>query len=493
MMGFNGHHTNGHRSSVAARGISAWRTSPPSLSFVIPVKDEESTITPLFEQIIEQAKKITSFWEIIFIDDGSTDNSWPIIQSLAQLYPSYIKAIRFRRNIGKADALAAGWKVSSGDFVFTMDADLQDDPKEIPRFLNKIYEGYDVVTGWKKTRHDPWHKVLPSRIFNYILSRVNKVELHDHNCGFKCYRREVVQSLPMYGEMHRMVPALAAIQGFQTAEIPVKHHPRLHGRSKYGIKRFLRGFLDMWTVHFLQNFRQRPMHLMGRVSLLMLGTACCLALFLARAPQLPLSLFLLLSSALTALLLGAVLTTMIGLLAEWNVYQSIEYARSRPISETIGMERATHGNVTDNGAVAIRQQPTAQFFNTTIGNGHPTALVLDYDTAVRNATTTNLRQANWNVLTATSLDEAHRKLQQPIELLLLNPSISSGKMDVLDAFIQLTQKLPMPPAIVLLPAASVATNHGDHPVHIGNNSPHFLLEIALQAVVNHRQNNGAPN
>ena len=195
-----------------------------------------------------------------------------------------------------------------------MDADLQDDPQEIPRFLEKMREGFDVVTGWKQKRHDPWHKVLPSRVFNLLLSWVCKVKLHDHNCGFKAYRREVTQSIPMYGEMHRMVPSLAAMHGFRTAEIPVKHHPRVHGKSKYGAKRFLRGYLDMWTMFFLQNFRQRPMHLMGSVSLSMLGFGAVLALFVSRTP-LPFSMFLLLSSALPVLLLGAVLTAMIGFLA----------------------------------------------------------------------------------------------------------------------------------------------------------------------------------
>src|SRR5258705_3045421 len=242
----------------------------PSLSFVIPAKDEQETIEPLFRKIADQALHITDWWEVTVIDDGSSDGSWKTIRQLAARNREHVKAIRFRRNVGKAEALAAGWKESRGDLVFTMDADLQDDPEEIPRFLDKMKEGFDVVTGWKQTRHDPWHKVLPSRVFSLLLSHVNGVHLHDHNCGFKCYRREVVQALPMYGEMHRMVPSLAAMHGFQTAEIPVKHHPRRYGRSKYGLRRFLRGFLDMWTVHFLRNFRQRPMHLMGGVSILML-------------------------------------------------------------------------------------------------------------------------------------------------------------------------------------------------------------------------------
>src|ERR1700746_105377 len=232
----------------------------PSLSFVVPVKDEEATLVTLFRGIAAQATNLPSHWEVIFIDDGSSDGSWKVIRQLAVENEEHVKAIRFRRNVGKAEALAAGWKECRGDFVFTMDADLQDDPEEIPRFLEKMREGFDVVTGWKRTRHDPWHKVLPSRIFNFILSRVTKVELHDHNCGFKCYRGEVVQVLPMYGEMHRMVPSLAAMhglvrwqgarQGCRGAGPGVNPPPRRYGRSKYGLQRFLRGFLDMWTVQF---------------------------------------------------------------------------------------------------------------------------------------------------------------------------------------------------------------------------------------------------
>jgi glycosyltransferase involved in cell wall biosynthesis len=169
----------------------------PSLTFVVPVKDEQATLATLFGGIAVQATKITDFWEVIFVDDGSTDDSWSEIRKLIVEDPKHLKAIRFRYNAGKAAALAAGWKASRGDVVFTMDADLQDDPEEIPRFLEKMNEGFDVVTGWKRDRHDPWHKVLPSRVFNFMLSRVNKVQLHDHNCGFKCYRREVVESLPM--------------------------------------------------------------------------------------------------------------------------------------------------------------------------------------------------------------------------------------------------------------------------------------------------------
>jgi glycosyltransferase involved in cell wall biosynthesis len=371
----------------------------PSLSFVIPVKDEQATLELLFYGICTEAQLITSCWEVIFVDDGSSDDSWKVILQLAAENPANVKAIRFRRNVGKADALAAGWNESRGDVVFTMDADLQDDPEEIPRFLEKLKEGFDVVTGWKRTRHDPWHKVLPSRVFNLMLSRVNKVNLHDHNCGFKCYRRKVVQSIPMYGEMHRMVPSLAAIQGFRTVEIPVKHHPRRHGRSKYGLKRFVRGFLDMWTVHFLKNFRQRPMHLMGGISLLMLAAGPILTLLLAGV-SLPFSATLLLSSALPALLVGSILAMMIGLVAEWNVHESLSYAQEKPIAETIGLAGLrTIVPFPPEPGVAGNQPP----------HRPPAVLILDDDAHFRELIAGHMRDAGWRVLTAESCEEARWK------------------------------------------------------------------------------------
>jgi hypothetical protein len=413
----------------------------PSLSFVVPVKDEQATLQTLFRGIASQATNLTSYWEVIFVDDGSSDGSWKVIQELAADDEEHVKAIRFRRNVGKAEALAAGWKECRGDLVFTMDADLQDDPEEIPRFLEKMREGFDVVTGWKRRRHDPWHKVLPSRVFNFILSRVNKVQLHDHNCGFKCYRAEVVQSLPMYGEMHRMVPSLAAMHGFRTAEIPVKHHPRRHGRSKYGLQRFLRGFLDMWTVNFLQNFRQRPMHLMGSVSLMMLLGGCFLALFLARVP-LPLSVFLLLSSALPALLIGAVLTIMIGLLAEWNVHQSVEDAHFIPIAETIGLPGRSGVFRFSVNRQIVRGEPS-------LG---ATALLLDNDPATRELNAGRLREAGWQVLTAGSCWEARWKLKAQVEVVVLNVCPQERTDMKLEEFVQFVRRTYPPPEIIFLPS-----------------------------------------
>jgi dolichol-phosphate mannosyltransferase len=239
--------------------------SKVDISFVIPLKDEQATIVELYKQISSQFGSETVI-EVIFIDDGSTDASWAVIESLTEQYPQQVRGLRFRSNCGKAAALTDGFRAARGQVIFTLDADLQDDPNEIHRFLAKLDEGYDLVSGWKKVRHDPWHKVLPSRIFNRLLSRFSGVTLHDHNCGFKCYRAEVAKSLTLHGEMHRMVPAMSAIGGFKCSEIAVKHHPRKHGVSKYGIERYIRGFMDMMTLGFLRSYRERPSHFFGAIA-----------------------------------------------------------------------------------------------------------------------------------------------------------------------------------------------------------------------------------
>ena len=230
----------------------------PEISFVIPAMNEEDSLRELVTQIGKHVG--TPNYEIILIDDGSTDDTWAVIQALADLDPAHIRGLRFRSNRGKAAGLQTGFDVAKGELIFTMDADLQDDPKEIPRFIDKIREGYDLVSGWKAIRHDPWHKVLPSRVFNRMLSHVSQVKLHDHNCGFKCYRREVAKSIHLFGGLHRMVPSLAGMKGFKVAEIVVQHHPRKFGVSKYGVERFIRGFSDMLTMGFLRVYRERPSH-----------------------------------------------------------------------------------------------------------------------------------------------------------------------------------------------------------------------------------------
>src|SRR5690606_15832050 len=205
--------------------------------------------------------------DIVFVDDGSADRSWGVIQSLAKR-DSRVRAIRFRRNFGKAAALNAGFGMVRGAMVMTLDADLQDDPAEIPSFLEKMNEGFDVVSGWKKRRHDPWHKVGPSRVFNWMVSKLTGVVLHDHNCGMKCYRREIFDEVTLYGELHRFVPVLAAARGYRVGELVIHHRARKFGHSKYGVSRFIKGFLDLLTVKFLTGFGQRPQHVLGTVGLL---------------------------------------------------------------------------------------------------------------------------------------------------------------------------------------------------------------------------------
>jgi dolichol-phosphate mannosyltransferase len=230
------------------------------ISVVIPLLNEQETLFELVRRI--DAACDGELCEIVFIDDGSSDGSWQTIEKLAQARGS-VRALRFRRNFGKAAALAAGFAEATGKIIITMDADLQDDPKEIPRMLAKLGEGYDVVSGWKQHRFDPWHKRWPSLVFNAILRYFSKIPLHDFNCGFKAYRREVLEEIDLYGEMHRFVPVLAAARGFKVAEITVEHHPREFGSSKYGWSRIPKGFLDLATVVFLTRFRYRPQHLLG--------------------------------------------------------------------------------------------------------------------------------------------------------------------------------------------------------------------------------------
>jgi dolichol-phosphate mannosyltransferase len=251
---------------------------PDVVSLVIPVLNERESLTPLATEIREVAAASGLRVEVVFIDDGSTDGSWPLISEMAAADPR-IRGIRFRRNFGKAAALAAGFAAARGGTVITLDADLQDDPHEIPRFLSALKGGLDVVSGWKKVRHDPWHKVWPSRVFNWLVGRVTGVKLHDHNCGMKAYRAEVFGEIKLYGELHRFIPVLADARGFKVGELVINHRQRKFGSSKYGFRRFAKGFLDLITVKFLTGFGNRPQHLLGNFGLIPLG-AGCLGLFL---------------------------------------------------------------------------------------------------------------------------------------------------------------------------------------------------------------------
>jgi dolichol-phosphate mannosyltransferase len=232
------------------------------LSAVIPVLNEADSLATLHEELTAVARDRNYDLEILFVDDGSTDGSWACIERLAAA-DGRVRGIRFRRNFGKAAALSAGFAAARGDIVLTLDADLQDDPREIPRFLAELDKGLDCISGWKQVRHDPWHKVGPSRAFNWLVGWLTGVKLHDHNCGFKCYRREIFNEVRLYGELHRFVPVLAAARGWKVGEIVVNHRPRKFGRSKYGVTRIVKGFLDLLTVFFLTGFDQRPQHLLG--------------------------------------------------------------------------------------------------------------------------------------------------------------------------------------------------------------------------------------
>lgn len=232
------------------------------VSVVVPVYNEEGTVKILAELVQKVFAENKYQGEIIFINDGSSDKTTSLCQAMADEDPG-ISHIHFRRNKGKAAALQAGFSAAEGDFVITMDGDLQDDPKEIPGMIALLNEGWDIVSGWKKKRHDPITKRWPSKIFNKVVSNMSGIKIHDFNCGLKAYRREVVKTVRLYGEMHRWIPVLAKIEGFTTTEMVVEHHPRTSGVSKYGFSRTFKGFFDFLTVFFLSRFTMRPMHFFG--------------------------------------------------------------------------------------------------------------------------------------------------------------------------------------------------------------------------------------
>jgi len=293
------------------------------ISLVIPAYNEKDSLRTLHAEIVDAAQRADQQVEVIFVDDGSRDGSWELIRELAAKNAN-VHGIRFRRNFGKAAALSAGFRAAKGELILTLDADLQDDPAEIPRFLAALAEGYDVVSGWKRKRHDPWHKVWPSRVFNFLVSRVTGVKLHDHNCGMKLYKAEIFHEVRLYGELHRFIPVLAAARGYRVGEIEIHHRPRRFGHSKYGVRRFMKGFLDLLTVKFLTGFGQRPQHLLGGIGMVsfalgilgmvFLGVTWLLTAFgVGNFP--PLHQRPLLIYALAALLLGAQMMS-IGFLAE---------------------------------------------------------------------------------------------------------------------------------------------------------------------------------
>jgi len=236
-----------------------------AISIVVPVMNEEQSIQTLYEKLSTQLDRIGSRYEIIFVDDGSTDGTFRELKTLHSEHPGIVRVIQFRRNFTKTPALVAGFSRCRGDVIFTMDGDLQDDPEEIPSFLSKLDEGYDLVSGWKFPRLDPISKTFPSRIFNWLVGKMTGVHLHDINNGFKAYRREIIEDpqLKLYGEFHRFIPVMAHWRGFRVTEIKVRHHPRKFGSSKYGARRFARGLIDLLNVLFLTTFLRKPLRLFG--------------------------------------------------------------------------------------------------------------------------------------------------------------------------------------------------------------------------------------
>jgi glycosyltransferase involved in cell wall biosynthesis len=235
------------------------------LTVVIPVYNEEESLPELFASLEAALKPLDGDYEYVFVDDGSVDGTLGVLRELHEKSPR-VKVVSFRRNYGKSAALSVGFREAKGENVVTIDADLQDDPAEIPALLAKIEEGADLVSGWKRNRQDPWTKTLPSRIFNFVTSVMSGLRLHDFNCGLKAYRAEVVRSISVYGELHRYIPVLAAWEGYKVEETRVRHFKRKYGQSKYGGKRLLNGFFDLVTVMFVTRRGLSPLHFFGRIA-----------------------------------------------------------------------------------------------------------------------------------------------------------------------------------------------------------------------------------
>ncbi|PIZ70350.1 MAG: glycosyltransferase, partial [Candidatus Marinimicrobia bacterium CG_4_10_14_0_2_um_filter_48_9] len=240
-----------------------------SISVIIPVLDEQESLTELYRQVSQSVQNLSNKYEIVFVDDGSTDGSVELVEKLAG-QDEHVHLIQFFRNYGKAAALSEGFKYATGDIVITMDADLQDDPEEFEALIKKLDEGFDLVTGWKKVRHDPLSKRIPSKLANLVTRVMTGVNVHDMNCGLKVYRKSVVKTLDIYGGRHRYIPALAGQHKFKITELVVNHRPRQFGITKYGGSRLFHGFFDLVTILFLSRYTQQPLHLFGLIGFLSL-------------------------------------------------------------------------------------------------------------------------------------------------------------------------------------------------------------------------------
>jgi glycosyltransferase involved in cell wall biosynthesis len=322
----------GRRSELIRRRKPAFR-----LSVVVPLFNEAESLEELHSEIRSVCDRNRIPFEVLYVDDGSTDGSFEVLEKIHRGDPR-AKAVQFRRNCGKSEALAAGFRLAQGDVVVTMDADLQDDPAEIPGLLAKLDQGYDLVSGWKKTRRDPLSKRLPSKFFNRTTSLLTGIRLHDFNCGLKAYRREAAKTIQVYGELHRYIPALAKWHGFRISELEVNHRPRKFGKTKFGASRYLTGMLDLITVMFLGKFTRRPLHLFGSIGLLfsLTGGAVTLYLIILRVTH---RIFLsnrpLLFIGIVFLILGIQFVS-IGLLGEMITRSGASEHRS-PVNRSIGM------------------------------------------------------------------------------------------------------------------------------------------------------------
>jgi len=333
-------------SNVDSAGVadSNQRADAPRLSVVVPAMNEEGNIPVLHRAIADVLEPTGITFELILVDDGSIDGTWQAIEALSACDRRVI-GLRHRRNFGKARGLATGFSVASGELVLTMDADLQDDPAEIPRFLAKLDEGFDLVSGWKQRRQDPLGKTLPSRVFNATVRTVSGVPLHDFNCGFKIYRADVIRNIRLYGELHRFTPVLAHAEGFRVGELAVRHHPRRWGTSKYGWSRLIKGFLDLLTVTFLTEYRQRPMHVLGVPGVAALAAGGLIGLWLTAEKIITGA-----SIGNRPLLLLAVLLVLVGvqffglgLVGELLVHGEHAHentSRLAPIRQSVGLENA---------------------------------------------------------------------------------------------------------------------------------------------------------
>ena len=312
----------------------------PDVSIVVPVFDEEESLPQLTEEIRAVCERAGYSFEVWLVDDGSQDGSWEVIERLHAADERY-RGIRFRRNYGKSAALSIGFQHARGRYVVTMDADLQDDAAEIPRLVEALEEGrgYDLVSGWKQKRHDPLEKRVPSKFFNYVTRKMSGIPLHDFNCGLKGYRNEVVKSVRVYGELHRFIPLLAKWEGYgRITERVVNHRPRVHGRTKFGLERYLRGFLDLISVVFLTRFAARPMHFFGTLGTLAFMGGFFVSLWITIDKLVfhqpigdrPLLLF-----GVLLILLGAQMFS-VGLLGEMFIRRDMERTSAYQIRETLG-------------------------------------------------------------------------------------------------------------------------------------------------------------